>query len=123
MELNNFDSYDDCHSQKSKDKVAIKNSTKKGSQSSDMATKTIQQDSSLLMPERVESGQVEYDACNHAKLNGAIHIQHSLVTSDPNTTNNIGRSHIPTQSSEHAKNVLGAQPGSSTSKDNSSSTN
>ncbi len=59
------DNYE-AHSLKSKNNVGVKSSSKKGSQSSDTELKTIQMDSSLLRPEKVESGQVEFDACHRA---------------------------------------------------------
>ncbi len=103
MESDNSESNDNDHYQKSQNKVGVKSS--KGSQSSDMELKTIQMDCSLLMPERVESGQVEFDECYLAKLSGAIDIQQSSVRSDPNTMKNFGAGQVSTQWSEYVKNV------------------
>ncbi len=57
---NQSDTNDDENSQKLKDGARVKSSSnkKQGSQSSEMELKTILTDCSLLMPERVESGQV-----------------------------------------------------------------
>ncbi len=123
METDNSDTNYEAHSRKSKDNIGVKRSSKKGSQSSDTELKTIQMDSSLLMPERVESGQVEFDVRHRAKLSGATNIQQSSISSDPNATTNFGAHQVLTQLSENEKNVLGSQPDKSTSKDKDTSTN
>ncbi len=50
-------------------------------------TKTISKDTSLLIPEIVDSGQVEFDERHRAKLSGAMDIQQSMVTSSLNPRN------------------------------------
>ncbi len=63
--------------------------------------KTIITDSTLLMPERVESGQTEFVERHVAKVSHATDIHQSSVSSDPNATVNLGRSQESTQLSEH----------------------
>ncbi len=66
-----------------------------------MEAKTISDDSNLLMPERVESGQAEFDERRRAKLSGATEIQQSMVTSSPDATTKFGLTQVLTQLSEH----------------------
>ncbi len=108
VESDHFDSNDKAHSQKSKGRAGVKSSTKKGLQSSDMEMKTIHKDSTLLMPERVESCQVEFDERHQAKLSGAMDIRQSMVSSHPDVTLNFSATQVPTQWSEHAQNVQGS---------------
>ncbi len=61
-----------------------------------MEAKTISDDSNLLMPERVESGQAEFDERRRAKLSGATEIQQSMVTSSPDATTKFGLTQVPT---------------------------
>ncbi len=51
-----------------------------------METKNLSTDSSLLMPERVDSGQKEFDVRHQAKLSGVKDIQQSMVTSSIDAT-------------------------------------
>ncbi len=53
------------------------------------------------MPERVESGQTEFDECHQAKVSGTTDIQQINMSSDPNTTMNFSASQLSTQLSEH----------------------
>ncbi len=59
----------------------IKSSSKPKAKSSETEAKTISDDSNLPMPEKVESGQAEFDECHRAKLIGATDRQQSMVTS------------------------------------------
>ncbi len=78
-----------------------KTSSKPRSRSSETATKTISNDSSLLLPERVESGQTEFDVRHRAKLSGVTDIQQSMVTSSPDAMMKFGLSKVVTQLSKH----------------------
>ncbi len=57
----------------------VKSSTKLKTQSSKTELKSVKFNSSLLMPERVESGQTEFDERHHAKMSGAMDIQQSSI--------------------------------------------
>ncbi len=78
-----------------------KTSSKPRSRSSETVTKTISTNSSLLMPERVESGQTEFDVRHRATLSGVTDIQQSMVTSSPDATTKFGLSQVSTQLSKH----------------------
>ncbi len=71
-----------------------KTSLKPRSRSSETATKTISTDSSLLMPERVESGQTEFDVRHRAKLSSVTDIQQSMVASSPDTMMKFGLTQV-----------------------------
>ncbi len=64
-------------------------------------TKTISKDTSLLIPEIVQSGQVEFDECHRAKLSCATDIQQSLVGSSPDATTKFGQTQVQTQLSAY----------------------
>ncbi len=72
-------------------------------------TKTTLKDPSLLKPELVKNGQVEFDERHRAKLSGVMDIQQSMVTSSPNATTMFGQTKKQTQLSAHlekAKTVV-----------------
>ncbi len=79
----------------------VKSSSKPVPHSSQTELKTIIKDSILLMPERVKSGQTEFNERHRAKVSGAMDIQQSNMSSDPNATVNFGASQVSTQLSEH----------------------
>ncbi len=70
--------------------AGVKSSAKPKPQSSAKEMKSIKSDSSLLMPERVESGQTEFDEWDQAKISGTTDIQQSIVSSSPDTTVSLG---------------------------------
>ncbi len=123
VESDQSDSNYEAHSTKSKDRTEVKNSSKQGSQSSEMELKIIQTKRLLLMLERVERCQVAFDECHQAKLSGEVDIQQSSISSDPNAMTNCSAAQVSTQWSEHAKNVQGSQPSTVTSKKLDSKTN
>ncbi len=58
-------------------------------------------DTSLLIPEIVDSGQVEFDEHHRAKLSGATDIQQSLVNNSPDATTKFGKNQLQTRLSEY----------------------
>ncbi len=102
MELDSSDSTDQQIT-KSTGGRGVKSSSKPRSKSSEMEMKTIFVDSTLLMPERVESGQKEFDECHRAKISGARDIQQSMVNHSPDTKMKFGLSQVLTQLSEHVE--------------------
>ncbi len=75
-------------------------STKKD-KSIDTETKTISKDPSFLIPEIIESGQVEADVRHRDKLSGLKDIQQSMVTSSPNVMTMFGQTEVQTQLSAY----------------------
>ncbi len=63
--------------------------------------KTISKDTSLLISEIVDSGQVEFDERHRAKLSGATDIQQSMVTSSPDAMTKFGQNQLQTRLSEY----------------------
>ncbi len=92
IESNDSDSNDDNHSSKSHGERGVKSYSNPGerSQSSETELKTISMDRSLLMGERVESGQTEDDEFLRVKVSGATDIQQASISIDSNTTENFG---------------------------------
>ncbi len=71
------------------------------SRSSEMVMKTISTDGSLLMPERVDGGQTEFDVCHRARLSGISDIQQSMDASSHDATMKFGLTQVSTQLSKH----------------------
>ncbi len=63
--------------------------------SSETETKTISSDSTLLMPERVESGQTEFDERHRVMISGTKGIQKADVSSSPDATMKFGLTQVP----------------------------
>ncbi len=59
--------------------------------------KTISKVTSLLIPEIVDSDQVEFVEHHRAKLSGAMDIQQSMVTSSLNATTKFGQNQLQKQ--------------------------
>ncbi len=64
-------------------------------------TKTISKDTSLLLPEIINSGQVEFDERHRAKLSSATDIQQSLVIGSPKAMTKFGQTKVQTQLSTY----------------------
>ncbi len=97
------DSNNDDYSSKLHGRRGVKSSSKP--QSFETKLKTISMDRSLLMGERVESGQAEFDEHHQAKVSGATDILQASVSSNPNATVNFSVEQIPTQWSVHAEDA------------------
>ncbi len=74
-------------------------------------TKTISKDTSLLIPEIVDSGQVEFDERHRAKLSGATDGQQSTVTSSPDATTKFGQNQLQTWLSAYVEKAQTIAPG------------
>ncbi len=81
--------------------AGVKRSSKPKLQSFVKEMKSIKSDSSLLMSERVESRQTEFDEQHRAKISGATDIWQSMFTSSPDATVKLMISKVLTQLSEH----------------------
>ncbi len=107
IEPSDSDSNNDDHSSKSHGQRGVKSSSKsrEGLQSSETELKTISMDRLLLMGERVESGETEFNERHLAKVSGATDILQASISSDLNATVNFSAKQVLTQWSVHAKQL------------------
>ncbi len=104
MESESSDSADE-QDIKSEGGKGVKSSSKPRSRSSETEMKTISSDSSLLMPERVDSCQTEFDVHHRDKLSGVMDIQQFMVASRPDATTKFGLTQVSTQLSKHLEQI------------------
>ncbi len=79
----------------------VKTSSKPKSRSSEMETKIISTDSSLLMPESVDSAKTQFVVHHRAKLSGVTDIQQYTVDSSPDATATFWLTQVLIQLSKH----------------------
>ncbi len=91
----------DKHATKAVGGKGVQSSSKPRSRSSVMETKTISTDHSLLMPERVDSGQTEFDVHHQAKPSGVKDILQSTIASSPGAMMKFVLTQVLTQLSQH----------------------